>query len=113
MKLFSRVSVVFLICVASAILLFAGQSVRGEASNRTQVSKPDPVASMVSSVQAAHFEPQNRFHQIRKQRIEHYLSLARKYDDNDWDYSRDDALARAQNILSHHQSTTGGTYAGL
>ena len=113
MKLFSRVSVLFLICVTSAILLFAGQTVRGDASNRTQVNKHDPVASMIFAVQAAHFEPQNRFHQIRKQRIEHYLTLARKYDDNDWDYSRDDALERAQNILAHHQSTTGGNYAGL
>lgn len=113
MNSYFRLAVLFLLCVAGAILLSAGQYVRGNADSRGLESEDDPVEGVISAFQTAHFEPQNRYHQLRKQRIEHYLSLARKYDDNDWDYSRDDALARAQRILTHHQFTTGGTYARL
>lgn len=59
------------------------------------------------------FDPTNRYHMIRKQRIEHYLSLARKYDNSDWVYNRDEALDRARNILEHHERKTSGIYASL
>ena len=83
-----------------------------EASS-TENSRSDVIAKMEILVEETDFNLADRDHFLRKQRIEHYLEQARRFDAHEWYYNRDDALQRADNILSHHERMQSSTYASL
>lgn len=76
-------------------------------------SRADAIAKMEQLVEKTDFNLANRDHFLRKQRIEHYLEQARRFDAHEWYYNRDDALRRAENILGHHERMQSSTYASL
>lgn len=64
-----------------------------------------------ASVAVTQFDSAKRMHTLRLKRIMHYISQARAYEQQNWQYNRDDAVQRASNILRHHQMKTGqGSY---
>ncbi len=76
-------------------------------------TRSDVIVKMERLVEDADFNLANRDHFLRKQRIEHYLEQARRFDTHEWYYNREDALKRANNILSHHERMQSSTYASL
>ncbi|WP_414827814.1 hypothetical protein [Alteromonas sp. H39] len=76
-------------------------------------SRTDVIMKMERLVEETDFNLADRDQFLRKQRIEHYLEQARRFDAHEWYFNRDDALARASNILSHHERMQSSTYASL
>ena len=109
-----KIAVMTVLLLTSLVALGSGKQLStwlGETPAETSTGAD--LAEVEAIFNELEFDPANSFHQIRKQRIEHYLDLARNYDDSDWDYSRDEALQRAQNIMNHHERKESGIYASL
>ncbi|GGF54520.1 hypothetical protein GCM10011338_03400 [Alteromonas lipolytica] len=78
------------------------------ADTATTLSERDrPLVKLEQDVAMTQFDSANPMHVLRLKRIMHYLSEARTYDQQNWQYNRDDAVERATNILRHHQVKTG------
>ena len=59
-----------------------------------------------ASVSATRFDPGNAIHSLRLKRIMYYIAQAREYEQQNWQFNRNDAVERASNILRHHQVKT-------
>lgn len=64
------------------------------------------LTKLEAKVAKTEFDTRNRMHALRLKRIMYYISQARIYDQQNWQYNRDDAVERANNILRHHQLKT-------
>ncbi len=71
----------------------------------------EALKELEASVAETQFDSANRMHALRLKRIMFYITQARAYEQQNWQYNRDDAVQRASNILRHHQIKTGqGSY---
>jgi hypothetical protein len=71
----------------------------------------EALTELEKSVSTTQFDSANRMHALRLKRIMFYVTQARAYEQQNWQYNRDDAVQRASNILRHHQMKTGqGSY---
>lgn len=90
------------------------QTVTNSVSNWVSSDSPsraflhsDALIELEASVAATQFDTANRMHALRLKRIMHYIRQARSFEQQNWQYNRDDAVERATNILRHHQMKTG------
>ena len=109
-----KIAVMTVLLTTSLVALGSGKQISSWLGETQPMSQPSGDLTRVEALyNELEFDPQNRIHQIRKSRIEHYLQQARSYEENDWDYNRDEALERAQNIMIHHERKESGTYASI
>lgn len=87
-----------------------GDSVQKTLQTSAPVKYSPAILKLENALVNTHFNPRNRMHALRYKRIMFYLGEAQNYDQQNWQYNRDDSLTRANNILRHHQVKTGQTY---
>ncbi len=109
-----KLAVMTVLLTTSLVALGSGKQISTWLGENQPVSQTSTDLTHVEALFGQlEFDPQNRTHQIRKSRIEHYLHQARTYEESDWDYNRDEALERAQNIMMHHERMESGIYASI
>ncbi|MCU7555865.1 hypothetical protein OCL06_14840 [Alteromonas sp. ASW11-19] len=114
---FVKLSSVVLLVTLLLVVTSKSDSIVGFVSSAeagAQTGYPaEEIAQLEGLLHSAQFNLGDRDHFLRKQRIEHYISRAKHYHQHEWYYNRDEALERANNILTHHERMENSAYASL
>lgn len=109
-----KIAVMTMLLITSLVALGSGKYISSWLGETQPMSQSSAELSDIESLfKEQQFDKNDRIHQIRRSRIEHYLKQARTYEQSDWDYNRDEALERALSIITHHERKESGTYASI